>query len=374
LKNCLTKLKEEVTSQKVSIENYQAKLAAAADELSEADRQRAKLELDCQQRCLQIEREQHKKSETLISRLSQAKDRAEVTVKRLEKEANLHQQAINELKKERNNAYNTLSAHGIALAFSDVKSSSNTDVAQSEITQLKAQNDNLKKVVAQMRQAAEHESSSNPSVYFNQSHIYVKSLEEEIAQLKQQVREKERAAMAAAPATSDLVNSVLSAGDAGVQKVVASLNSDIATLRSEKVSLTAASRKQQIEIEQLKSELHKLEMSPKNIQVELEQCRYELNSVCRHFEHDSASYKQRIGDLEKQLECTREEAAEYHKNLLSMNAENQALSTQLSNLSMLQARSGSAINYGAQELVIQNLQDEVSKLTYMLFIFCLKIL
>ena len=148
-------------------------------------------------------------------------------------------------------------------------------------------------------------------------------------------------------------------GNPAVQKVVKSLNATINSLRSEKIELTAAGRKQQIEIERLKAENNKLKMGPRNAEVELEQAKYKLNSANRKLATETSSLRQRVSELETQLESTREEATEYHRSVLTIGAENQTLSTELSQLKISQARSGEVINYGAQELVIQNLQDEV---------------
>lgn len=364
IKKCWQEAKHDLQAKTDDVTKYQTELAAIADQLSEADRQKARLELDCQQKCETIQREQYEKSEKLISRLSQAKERAEATVKKLEKESTLHQQAISGLKKDRLDAYETLKSHGLTVQFSQQPSVSANGTSGEDARHLQIQNEHLKEAMKQMRQ--EMEGIARPGAHMsprdasNSTSIYVKSLEDEIKDLKQQLRQKELVSSKHVSTTGDLVEAAHAGGGAGVKKVVLSLNATIASLRSEKVELMATSRKHQVELESLRTELRQVKQKPHAMQIELEQAKYELNSTTRRLHMESSSYKQHIAELETNVESTREEAAEYHRNLLSANADNQVLSTELSTLRMAQARSENVINYGAQELMIQNLQDEVS--------------
>ncbi|XP_067941631.1 myosin heavy chain, cardiac muscle isoform-like [Watersipora subatra] len=369
LKKSIDRTKQDLKARTTDIENYQSELAKANEKLLEGERQRARLELDCQQKCDQAQREQHDKSEKLISRLSVAKEHAEALNKRFEKEVQTHQQAITSLKKELADAYGTLRAHGLNVTITQPSSIYQASDNKSELNILREQNANLKNVIAQMRMEMESIANNHVKgtvVSRKQDEIYVKSLEQEIRELKQQYRENERNSAKAACSISEIINAVNSGDDSALKEVIAALNSSIGLLRSEKVELTATCRKQQVEIESLKAEMKKLSALPKSAQVELDQAKYELNSVTRRHQTDTASFKQRISDLEVQLESSREEAAEYHKNLLTSNTELEQLSTELSALKMSHARSGNVINYGAQELVIQNLQDENERLRNLL--------
>ena len=89
---------------------------------------------------------------------------------------------------------------------------------------------------------------------------YVRSLEDEVNQLKQDLRTKQRKEDTV-PETPEAAEHIAD-GNPAVQKVVKSLNATINSLRSEKIELTAAGRKQQIEIERLKAENNKLKMGP----------------------------------------------------------------------------------------------------------------
>lgn len=363
LKRSLQSTKEELATKTKDIEKYQQQLVQSTDQITETERQRARLELDCQKKCEQIERDGYQKSEKLIASLSQSRDKAEATIKRLEKEGALHQQAINQLKADRDDAYKTLHNNGITLQIAqttDAYMSPPRAVANAQMTKLKVQNDSLKQVIAQMRQEMEGVVNQGTSVSspLARDSAYVKSLEEEITQLKQHLRSQVREEGSKHLPSLDADN--LPQKNPAVQQVVVSLNATISSLRSEKIELTAAGRKQQIEIEHLKAQMGKLKAGPRNAEIELEQARYELNATNRKLASDTSSLRQRVAELERQLESTREETAEYHRSVLTVSAENQALSTELSQLKISQARSGEVINYGAQELVIQNLQDEVS--------------
>ena len=365
LKKCLNETKLDLAARIKDVEKYQMELVSASDQIAEAERQRARQELECQQKCDKVQREQYEKSEKLISRLSQAKDRAEATVKRLEKESALHQQAISGLKKDRDDAYSTLRAHGLGVDISKPASPrANVGLDTSEVSSLRLQNDNLKQVISQMRHEMEHVSASKINIPLGsaprQPDIYVKSLEEEIQELKQQLRQNERAHLKSPYTMTDMMKAINSGDNPAIQEVVASLNATISSLRTEKVELMTNGRKAQVELESLKRELQMIKQGPRDTKIELEQARYELNSVTRKLESETSFLKQRIAELETQLGSCREEAAEYHRSLLNANEELQAVSTELSTLKMSHARSDNVINYGAQELVIQNLQDEVN--------------
>jgi hypothetical protein len=127
----------------------------------------------------------------------------------------------------------------------------------------------------------------------------------------------------------------------------------------EKVELTTATRKQQVEIESLKASIKEMKLIPNNQSVILDQTRYELNAAKRELESRNASNGQRIKFLEIELGQVKEEATEYHRQLLIANEENHALCSELADARMAEARSATKINYGAQELVIQTLEDEV---------------
>lgn len=364
LQKVLNEAKEELLTKSSDVKCYQTKLADTCDELNEAERQRARLELDHQRKCDQIQREEYEKSQKLLSRISQAKERGEATVKRLEKEAALHQQAIITLKKDRNDAYNTLKANGLQITFAEGNGVQG-DINKEDM-KLQKQNENLKSVIAKMRHEMENLSKSGAdrsSNFSQQNSLYVKALEEEVSHLKHSLRSKELMIVDADQCLPD--------DDTVAKEIVAKLNSTIGQLRTEKVELMTAGRKQQVELEHLKTRVSQMQASPQNVRIELDQAKYELNAVTRRFSTEASSLQQRIEELQTRLESASEEAAEYHKNLLSMNADNQALSTELSNLKMSQARSDNVVNYGAQELFIQSLQDEVSRfLLYLCIIMC----
>jgi len=367
----LTRTKNDIASQKTDMEKYQSELAKAVEELSECERQKAKLELDCQRRCDGMEREHYVKYEALVSRLTKSRDEARATIQKLEKEAGYHQQAITALKKDRTDAYSTLRKHGLQVECKETELASSPE-SLGDVATLRKQNEALKAVITQMRQNMESmgqtASKQIPPLSDNNS-LYVQSLEEEIKQLKAEFRTK--VITGPVPTDEELLASIEKGNDSAVKEVIGKLNAEINALRTEKVQLTASARKQQIEIDRLTTGMRAASQVPRDVQIETEQLRYELGALRRLHDTEGRSQRQRIESLESQLAGSQAEAAEYHKSLLEANSANESLSVLLANARMEAGRAEGVINYGAQELIIQNQQDEVC--VHLLFSYVLSL-
>lgn len=97
-------------------------------------------------------------------------------------------------------------------------------------------------------------------------------------------------------------------------------------------------------------------------QVEIEQLQYELGAATRRSQTELSSLRQKVSEMELQLVEARKEADEYYRSNLERNMEVTALGQELSRLKLQLAEKRPGINYGAQELLIQQLQDEIMNL------------
>lgn len=365
LKKLVKEYSDDLVDKRSCIKKYQEDVVEATDKLAEAERQRAKLELDCQRRCEEIRRHEHAKSEAIINRLSKSNRVLDAKDKKYDKEARLHHETILSLKKQLNDCNLTLISHGLSVKPNSYICELGAEIPTKEASDthdLKTQNENLRSIISQMRQQMESFGApleKQPSLK-SRDNLYVITLEQEVKELKSQLRGLSiKSGQDSVPNIADAMSLVVGENDS-VKMLVKSLNETINKLRVEKVELTATTRKQQVETESLKAELKSMKLLPSNQTVALEQAKYELNALKRELETRNSSHGQRIKALEVELAQVKEEAAEYHRSLLIANEENHSLRSELAELRMADARSGSRINYGAQELVIQNLEDEVS--------------
>ncbi|GFS06575.1 coiled-coil domain-containing protein 57 [Elysia marginata] len=151
-------------------------------------------------------------------------------------------------------------------------------------------------------------------------------------------------------------------GNSAAKTHILSLNGTIGSLRSEKIELAAAVKKQQVRIAYLENCLEDVSKQPRQKQIEIDQLTYELGSTKQRAETEINALRKRVGDLELQLGEARREADEYHRASLESNQELVALGNQLAALKMDQSNANTPINFGAQELYIQQLQTELSQL------------
>lgn len=143
---------------------------------------------------------------------------------------------------------------------------------------------------------------------------------------------------------------------------VKSLNETISSLRKEKVELMSFSKKQQTRLIHIEKQSNENSEQLRLKQTQIETLQYELNSQSRRFTSEISALKQKAADLELELNESRREADEYHKMAIEKNSEISSLELKISELKFKLSQSGNQINFGAQELFIQQLQDEITRL------------
>ncbi|CAH1794612.1 unnamed protein product [Owenia fusiformis] len=361
LKDSNDKLTNELHQRKLDLERYQKELNLAVERQRDLERSKAQLDLDWQERYDDVERSQYEKSEDLIKSLTDARDEALATIKEIKRELAQKVDLIKALTVDKNQAFATLKQHGI-----NIDRKHETGSVPQEIKVLQQQNDNLRAVVHQMRQQMEYLGTHAPRDTNNtKSSDYTDALEKEVKNLKIKIRQLEQKPFETAseektpPSNDDMKNLV---GDNVIVKAhVQALNDTIGSLRSDKTELSAQLKKHQARNLYLESMVESLSKQPREKQVEVDQLQYELGAQGRRNQAEIASLRQRIGELELQLVETRKEADEYFKGSLERNMENTALGNQVSSLKMDLANKLPSVNYGAQELMIQQLQDEITR-------------
>ena len=92
-------------------------------------------------------------------------------------------------------------------------------------------------------------------------------------------------------------------------------------LRKEKMELTSYLKKQQIRVLHLEKNISNSAEQLNTKQSQIETLQYELNSQSRRHTTEVNSLKQRIGELELELNESNKEADEYHKNVIQKESE-----------------------------------------------------
>ncbi|XP_071106451.1 coiled-coil domain-containing protein 57-like isoform X1 [Haliotis cracherodii] len=365
------KFQVELQQKKHDIDRYKRDLSQAAEREASLERGKAQLELDWQRRLEDTDRHQYERSEDLIKKLTSARDQAVAEVREKLREMEQRDMLINTLQRDRNIAMATLKHHGIPINKNiNVDSSVFEEESRHDLLQLQEQNDNLRDVIRQMREQMEdlgHDLPTQPGSPAAPSRDYVSSLELEVTQLKQKLRklreELEAHKMPGVVSHADSDDVMAEVKDnTVVRNHIQMLNNMLGSVRSEKVELTAQVRKQQARIQYLESRGSQLEKQPRQKQVEIDQLQYEVNAGKRRHEAEAAGLRSRVSDLEQQLVETRKEADEYYRSSLERNTEVTALSNELSAMKMEISERRPVVNFGAQELVIQQLQDEILRL------------
>lgn len=98
-------------------------------------------------------------------------------------------------------------------------------------------------------------------------------------------------------------------------------------------------------------------------QTQIETLQYEMNSQTRRTSTEVNNLKQTLANLELELNATRREADEYHKITIEKSSEIASLENKISELKLKLSSNGTQLNFGAQELFIQQLKDEIKRLS-----------
>uniref|UniRef100_A0A0B7B4I3 Coiled-coil domain-containing protein 57 n=1 Tax=Arion vulgaris TaxID=1028688 RepID=A0A0B7B4I3_9EUPU len=368
------KLKIELEQRKDDLQRYRRELKVAADREEKLDKTKTQIELDWQRRCEDLERQQYDNSEELIKKLTTARNEAQALVKERDRELRNKILLVKSLHRERDQLRVLLKKHNISLD-DFVKFSLDESAEEEEmnyVEDLQKQNASLKELISQMRLQMESVGQDSPKRDVKSTFGSLSAHEEELLELRKENRVLKEKVKSSRRVVSDRSHlpiiedseEILSQveGNTAVKTHIIALNNNIGTLRSEKVELAVTAKKQQARIAYLENSLEEVSKQPRQRQIQIDQLTYELNS-CRHrHETQVTGLKNRVSELEFLLSEARREADEYHRASLERNEELVALGNQLSALKMEMSESSPSINFGAQELYIQQLQDELTHL------------
>ncbi|XP_053160091.1 coiled-coil domain-containing protein 57 isoform X2 [Hemicordylus capensis] len=208
------KLRAQLASFLQDTESYKQQLLLAREREESLERAKVQIELDCQRRCENAERNQYQKSEALIRSLSTARD--QVTAELREKEQKLHELEIvlSAVTLERDQTVQELQKHGLLskgikqVTLKDNEGAIQQGFPSAEIQRLQEQNITLRAVIAEMRREMETLNIQAPpsdgtnmktqdadrmnTVAVSFTPDYVQSLEEEIRKLKEKCQAMEK--------------------------------------------------------------------------------------------------------------------------------------------------------------------------------------
>ncbi|KAL8592659.1 hypothetical protein ACOMHN_037599 [Nucella lapillus] len=366
----ISRLKSDLAQRREDMARYKKDLTEGTEREKALEQTRTQVELDWQRRCEELERRQYHKSEDLITALTHARDEALAECKEKGRELEQSKMLLRTVCRDRDLALATLKKHDIPLD-KNIKLQVERQ-NELELENLRDQNRSLRVALSSMKEMMESMGQSVPtavSVDSPRDNEYITSLEKEVKALKQDKRDlAEKVAKAEkfgrlpAQPPSDTATVIAEVKDTSVRSHILSLNDMLGVLRGEKVELAAAVKKQQARIHHLEEALEEAAKQPRELQVTVEQLRYESSAHQRRHAAESAAQRQRITLLESQLTEAQKEADMFHQASVENNAGLTALRNQVSNLKLELAEKRPAVNFGAQELVIQQLQDELSSL------------
>ncbi|XP_048411321.2 coiled-coil domain-containing protein 57 isoform X3 [Stegostoma tigrinum] len=389
-----SKLKTELSRYKDDVEKYKQQLVRAAEREQDLERLKVQAELDWQHRCEEIERTQYAKSEQFLQSLSQARD--QVSAELQEKECKLQEveTLVQSLTLERDQAISALSKHGVfpeqysQNAIHQKGNINNAEFPSDVIRKLQEQNVNLRTVIAQMRKEMEILSEQTPANQSQNQSVdkmgslkslkepskdimtsctpeYVKSLENEVHELKQKCRklegQLEDISKTSIKSSVPFPNLPVTADITYLQNHTHTLNETIAGLRAEKVSTAITTKKHEARVVHLNSLVVQLTQQLRQKQVEINQLRYELTCQQQRTSAEIVRLNERISELELQLVEAHREADEYIKGNLQQNAEAVALGDEVSALK-LDLVSGYTPVVVEQTQLIKELQGEILQL------------
>lgn len=366
----ISRLRSELAQRKDDLLRYKKELLQAVEREKALEQAKAQLDIDWQRRCEEMERRQYDKSEDLIVSLTGARDEALAAAKEKGRELEQATMLLRAVTRDHDHALATLKKHDIPLD-KNLKISSEK-YSEQELENLREQNSGLRAALAAMRQQMESIGQvMPPSVAVSAQHSpeHTESLEKELKELKRQnvelaekVAQAEKFGHLVARPPQDSQHILSEVKDTGVRSHILSLNNMMGVLRGEKVELAAIVKKQQARLQHLEAVLEETSKQPQELQVTIEQLRYENGAQQRRHAAEAAALRQQVSQLQGQLTEAQREADMFHQASVENNAELTALRNQVSVLKLDLAEKRPAINFGAQELLIQQLQEELSSL------------
>ncbi|CAF1550135.1 unnamed protein product [Rotaria magnacalcarata] len=336
-------LKAELKIKDNHINRYKKELEDALDRERALEEAKAQLDIDWQKKFEQNQRQEYHKSEDLIEKLSSAHEQSIAQVKKLENDIHFK----DDLLKAYTNQYKSNGGDADVLVV------------------LQRENENLRSVVAQMRQQMEALVNDLPSQTTSGQSSLMVELKNENQTLRQQNRDL-ISRLDSRHSTLDIdhttVNNELKKNPQ-LNSYVQSLNNTIATLRTEKVQLVSQVRKLEGRLIQIEKNHDNFQRELRQRQSRIDQLTYQSNADDRRHQTELTSMKQKLSDVEALLLETRREADEYQKGIIERSADVAELERKLSEAKLELAGRTPLFNYGGQEILIQQLQDEIERLT-----------
>ncbi|CAF0791557.1 unnamed protein product [Brachionus calyciflorus] len=281
-------------------------------------------------------------SDFLNKSLQESRDQALAQVKRLEEKLIYKENVIKSI----------LSTDPLGTHVNEIQ-----DLSENKF---KDENEKLKSIIRQMRQEIESIESNEvrdkpATVKFNED------LEKQLIELKHKNRElqskiDEYVVNQKIPDDKLTDNTILNSH-------LKQLNETINLLRKEKVDLTTYCKKQQTKLIYLEKQINEENEKERHKQNQIETLKYELTSQERRLNTEITNLKTIIQNLGLELQTTRREADEYHKITIEKNSEISSLEHKISELNLKLSTSGQTINFGAQELFIEQLKEEIKRIS-----------
>ncbi|CAF3498701.1 unnamed protein product [Adineta steineri] len=336
-------LKGELKIKDNHINRYKKELEDALDRERALEEAKAQLDLDWQKKFDQNQRQEYHKSEDLIEKISSAHEQSIAQVKKLENDIRFK----DDLLKAYTNQYKTDGGDGDVLVV------------------LQRENENLRSVISQMRQQMESVVSDLPGQPTSGQPSLVNELQSENQTLRQQNRDlisRLDSRHSNVDVDHTAVNNELKKNPQ-LNSYVQSLNNTIASLRTEKMQLVSQVRKLEGRLIQIEKNHDNFQRELRQRQSRIDQLTYQANADDRRHQTELTSMKQKLSDMEVHLLETRREADEYQKSIIERNADVAELERKLSEAKLELAGRTPLFNYGGQEILIQQLQDEIERLT-----------
>lgn len=378
------KIKMDVYIQELkdTIERYRKDMDDALERENALEQSKSQLNMDWQKKYESAERDGFQKSESLVQRLKKARDEALATVNEQKRQLQHRCQLLQTAKLEKNRAYEILSFYNIEIPEEDKLSFGNLEINDDteKLLSLEEQNANLRTLIKEMRQEmSEIEKTQPVSLERNANsqntdkripsvaEEYISSLE---TALKESKKENRLMKLNIPHAEKNAPPEVNKPGELNLHQIentfiqthIQSLNKTLGELKKEKTELLVNARKQQLRINFLEESLKVSAEKPQKKQIALDQLKYELNVSSQRSQSEINNLKKQISELELQLTEARGAADEYHRANLENNIEITTLKNEISSLKMELSQKRPTLNFGAQELTIQQLQEEILNL------------
>lgn len=335
----IEKLKAKQTVKVDFDQELRQEIESLKSRCAQIEAEKSNLKTEWQKKYLQLENSKIEDSDLVNKSLQESRDKALAQVENLEQKLAYKESVIK------------------SILSSDPLGSHVDQIQNLSENKLRDENDRLKMIIKQMRQEMEIIESGNG----NRAQTFNQDLEEQILQLKQKNRDlqskvDEYVVGQKMPDSKLTDNTILNSH-------MKSLNDTIDLLRKEKVDLTAFCKKQQAKLICMEKQVNDAGEKDRLKQTQLDTLKYELSSQERRMNAEISNLKSIGQNLELELQTTRREADEYHKITIEKNSEISALEHKITELNLKLSSCGQTINFGAQELFIEQLKEEIKRVS-----------